>query len=126
MKISVVMDLPGVGENLHNHHSYGMNFVVNETFYSMFNESSTEQYVYNQTGPLASTGLAQVTGILASNFTDETDPDIQIFFSGYQAVCDGTNGFVRMSPTDGKMTISMSSVNLRPTSRGKTGVAFSL
>ncbi|XP_043515903.1 glucose dehydrogenase [FAD, quinone]-like [Frieseomelitta varia] len=116
MKIPVVMDLPGVGENLHNHQSYGLTFTVNETYYSMFNKSSAEEYVYNQTGPLSSTGLAQVTGILASNYTDETDPDIQIFFAGYQAICDGTNG---VAEENGKMTVQMTSVNVRPTSRGR-------
>lgn len=119
MKIPVVMDLPGVGENLHNHQSYGLTFTVNETYYSMFNQSSTEEYVYNQSGPLSGTGLAQVTGILASNFTDQTDPDIQIFFAGYQAICHATNGFADMSARDNRMTVMMTSVNVRPTSRGK-------
>ncbi|KAK9304106.1 hypothetical protein QLX08_004466 [Tetragonisca angustula] len=118
MKIPVNVDLPGVGENLHNHQSHGLIFTVNEPYYSMFNQSSAEEYIYNQTGPLASTGLAQVTGILASNFTNETDPDIQIFFAGYQGICDGTNGIGEMD-VQGKMAVQMTSVNVRPTSRGR-------
>lgn len=124
MKIPVVMDLPGVGENLHNHQSYGLSYTVDETYYMMFNESSTKQYVYNQTGALAGTGLAQVTGMLASNFTDETDPDTQIFFAGYQAMCKPKTNIADLTVKNDRMTITMTSVNVRPTSRGKLALSF--
>ncbi|KOX78881.1 Glucose dehydrogenase [acceptor], partial [Melipona quadrifasciata] len=119
MKIPVVMNLPGVGENLHNHQSYGLSFTVNEKYYSMLNQNSAEEYLYNQTGPLSSTGLAQVTGLLASNFTDETDPDTQIFFAGYQAICSPKNNIADLTVEDDKMTVMMTSVNVRPMSRGR-------
>lgn len=119
VKVPVVLDLPGVGENLHNHQSYGLDFTLNEQYYPLLNESSAAQYVYNQTGPLASTGLAQVTGMLASNFTTPDDPDIQIFFAGYQASCSPKLAIADLSTYDNRMTIRSSAVNLRPTSRGR-------
>lgn len=119
MKIPVVHDLPGVGENLHNHQSYGVDFTVNEQYYPLLNQSSAEQYVYNQTGPLASTGLAQVTGMATSSYTTPDDPDLQIFFAGYQAVCTPSQNIADLSTFDNLMTVRFSAVNLHPTSRGK-------
>lgn len=117
-KIPVVMDLPGVGENLHNHQSYGLTFTLDETYYPVFNESNIEQYIRDQTGPLSSTGLAQVSGILTSNFTTPDDPDIQVFFSGYQAMCEPING-IHLAAIENKMAVEFTAVNLQPTSRGE-------
>lgn len=117
-KIPVVMDLPGVGENLHNHQSYGLTFTLDETYYPVFNESNIEQYIRDQTGPLSSTGLAQVSGILTSNFTTPDDPDIQVFFSGYQAICEPKNG-IHLAAIENKMAVEFTAVNLQPTSRGE-------
>ncbi|CAL7951226.1 unnamed protein product [Xylocopa violacea] len=118
-KIQVVQHLPGVGENLHNHQSYGLDFTLNEQYYMMFNESSVNQYIYNRTGPLAATGLAQVTGMVASNLTTPDFPDIQIFCAGYQAVCQPKLNIADLSAGGPNMSVRFSSVNVQPTSRGR-------
>ncbi|KOC66688.1 Glucose dehydrogenase [acceptor], partial [Habropoda laboriosa] len=117
--VPVVHDLPGVGENLHNHQSFGIDYVLDEDYYSELNEKSANQYIYNQTGPLSCTGLAQVTGILASNLTTADDPDIQIFFAGYQAVCNPKENIADLGVHGSKQSVRFTSVNVRPTSRGR-------
>ncbi|XP_017883555.1 glucose dehydrogenase [FAD, quinone]-like [Ceratina calcarata] len=118
-KIPVVVDLPGVGENLHNHQSYGLDFTVDEDYYPLFNQTNAELYLKNQTGPFAATGLAQVTGMIASNLTTPDDPDIQIFFAGYQAVCAPKLDIPDLASGGPKMSVRFSSVNVQPTSRGR-------
>ena len=85
--IPVVKDLPGVGENLHNHVSFGLNFTLPEIVEPDLSQRNLDIYNANQTGPLSSTGLSQMTGILSSKYTTPDDPDIQVFFSGYRADC---------------------------------------
>lgn len=115
----MVHDLPGVGENLHNHVSYGLDFTLDKAPQSELNIDSADLYLYNQTGPLSSTGLAQVTGILASTYTTKDDPDIQIFFAGYQAVCTSKVGITDLVTHDNRETVRFTSVNLHSESRGK-------
>ncbi|CAK9809029.1 Glucose dehydrogenase [FAD, quinone] [Anthophora plagiata] len=117
--ISVVLDLPGVGENLHNHQSYGVDYTLDEDYHPELNEESVNEYLQNQTGPLSCTGLAQVTGILASNFTTIEDPDIQIFFAGYQAVCTPKLDIGDLESHGNKTSVRFTSVNVHPTSRGR-------
>ncbi|XP_032684543.1 glucose dehydrogenase [FAD, quinone]-like [Odontomachus brunneus] len=117
MKIQTVVELPGVGKNLHNHASYGMDFVLNQPAVEELNSINIYSYMYNQTGPLASTGLAQLTAILKSSYTTDDDPDIQIFFAGYQAICD-MEGKIPDLQTRSNQTIRMTSVNLQTRSRG--------
>lgn len=115
--VPVVLDLPGVGENLHNHQSFGLDFSLSEDFYPTFNQTNAELYLYNQTGPLSSTGLAQVTGVWHSNLTTPDDPDIQIFFAGYQAICEPRAKIADLS-AGSKQAVRMSALNLQPTSKG--------
>lgn len=117
--IRTVVDLPGVGENLHNHQSYGVDFVLNETKIDELNLDSADVYLYNQTGPMSGTGLAQLTGILASNHTTQDDPDIQIFFAGYQAICNTGDRIPDLETNGNKETVRFTSVNIQPRSRGK-------
>lgn len=124
MKIDVVADLPGVGENLHNHQSFGMDFSLDEEFYPMFNQTNVDQYLYNQTGPLSGTGLAQVTGVWYSNLTTPDDPDIQIFFAGYQAICTPRGKIADLSVKNNKHSVRISALNLQPTSKGKNSFSF--
>ncbi|CAK9822810.1 Glucose dehydrogenase [FAD, quinone] [Anthophora retusa] len=119
MNIPVVLDLPGVGENLHNHQSYGVDFTLDEDYHPELNRESANEYVKCQKGPLSSTGLAQVTGILASNFTTNEDPDIQIFFAGYQAVCNPKLDIGDLGNHGNKTSVRFTSVNIQPTSRGR-------
>ncbi|XP_066592006.1 glucose dehydrogenase [FAD, quinone]-like [Prorops nasuta] len=116
--IRVVHDLPGVGENLHNHASFGLDFALNEKADNLLNIQTSDLYLYNQTGPLSGTGLAQVTGIVASNFTTKDDPDIQIFFAGYQATCPNTK-IADLQTYNDRSVIRMTSVNIQTRSRGR-------
>ncbi|XP_014467197.1 PREDICTED: glucose dehydrogenase [FAD, quinone]-like isoform X2 [Dinoponera quadriceps] len=119
MGIRTVVNLPGVGENLHNHASFGVDFTLNQTAEEELTLVNANLYILNQTGPLSSTGLAQLTAILTSTYTTEDDPDIQIFFAGYQATCD-TGGRIPDLQTHSKnKTIRFTSVNLQTTSRGR-------
>ncbi|TGZ54850.1 Uncharacterized protein DBV15_01942 [Temnothorax longispinosus] len=121
--IRPVVDLPGVGENLHNHQSFGVDFTLSETNTNELNINSADIYFYNQTGPLSSTGLAQLTGILASNYTTNDDPDIQIFFAGYQAICDTGDRIPDLKADGNKETVRFTSVNLQALSRGRITLA---
>lgn len=118
VNIKVVHNLPGVGENLHNHQSYGVDFITNEKYKDLLNEKNVNEYLKRQTGPLSGTGLAQVTGILASEFTTADDPDTQIFFAGYQAICKTKTKIADLTTYDDKMTVRFSAVNVQPDSRG--------
>ncbi|KAG5319132.1 DHGL dehydrogenase, partial [Acromyrmex heyeri] len=121
--IRTVVDLPGVGENLHNHASYGVDFSLNETHINELNLDNADTYLYNQTGPLSSTGLAQVTGILASNYTTADDPDIQFFFAGYQAICNTGGRIEDLKMYDNKQTVRFIAVNIQTLSRGRLMLA---
>lgn len=119
MKIQTVVELPGVGKNLHNHASYGMDFVLNQPPVKELNPNNIYSYLNDQTGPLASTGLAQLTAILSSSHTTDDDPDIQIFFAGYQAMCDMEGKIPDLQTRDDSQTVRLISVNLHTRSRGK-------
>lgn len=119
MGIRTIVDLPGVGENLHNHASYGVDFVLNQKAVGELTPDNVHLYFYNQTGPLSSTGLAQLTGILTSNYTTDEDPDIQVFFAGYQAICDTGDRIPDLQSRSENQTVRFTSVNLQTRSRGK-------
>ncbi|XP_028048014.2 glucose dehydrogenase [FAD, quinone] [Monomorium pharaonis] len=121
--IKTVLDLPGVGENLHNHASYGVDFTINKKDTNGLNSANGDLYLHNQTGPLSSTGLAQVTGILKSNYTTADDPDIQIFFAGYQAICNTDGRIADLKTYDNKQTVRFTSVNIQTRSRGRITLA---
>ncbi|XP_011309456.1 glucose dehydrogenase [FAD, quinone] isoform X2 [Fopius arisanus] len=122
--IPVVLDLPGVGKNLHNHVSYSIDFTLPEVKASGYTPDNIATYLYNQTGPMSSSGLAQVTAILASQYTTPDYPDIQIFFSGYQASC-RQQGDVDLLSIGDKRTVRFTAVNLHAQSRGAITLASS-
>lgn len=115
--IPVVHNLPGVGKNLHNHVSYGMDFAVPQARLRQYNDDDVERYLANQTGPLSSTGLAQMTGVIASKYTTPLDPDIQIFMSGFQEACT-FNGAIDAPGVGTDEPVRFIAVNLHPKSRG--------
>lgn len=123
LRIRTVVDLPGVGENLHNHQSYGIDFNIDHKIIDELDTDNANQYLYNQTGPMSSTGLAQLTAILTSTFTTADDPDIQIFFSGYQATCNTDDRIPDLTTYNNKETVRFTSVNLQPRSRGRITLA---
>ncbi|XP_029177665.1 glucose dehydrogenase [FAD, quinone]-like [Nylanderia fulva] len=121
--IRSVLDLPGVGENLHNHQSYGIDFSLKTDKIDELNMTTAYEYLNTQTGPMSSTGLAQLTGILWSNYTTAEDPDIQFFFSGYQAVCDTGTRIPELTQHGTKENVRITSVNIQPRSRGRLTLA---
>lgn len=60
---------------------------INDTYYESLSLESVNQFIYNRTGPLSSTGLTQVTAFLASSHAAEDTPDIQVFFDGFSSKC---------------------------------------
>lgn len=109
---------PGVGENLHNHASYTLSWTINQpNLYDLTWASATE-YIAFQKGPMSSTGLSQLTGMLPSIYTTADHPDIQIFFGGYQAAC-ATTGEVGATMNSNGRSISMSPTMTHPRSKGK-------
>ena len=116
--ISVVKDLPGVGENLQNHVSYTTSYTINEPNQYDLTWAAATEYIAFQKGPMSSTGLSQITGILPSSYTTPDHPDLQMFFGGYQAAC-ATTGEVGAVLDNGRRGISISPTVLHPRSRGE-------
>ncbi|KAF7993306.1 hypothetical protein HCN44_006366 [Aphidius gifuensis] len=84
--ITVWKNLP-VGKNLHNHVSVGIKMSINDSYYETITKKSVKEYIADRSGPLASTGLTQVTAFLESNYTTPGVPDIQVFFDGFSSTC---------------------------------------
>lgn len=120
--VSLIRDLPGVGENLQNHVSFTIPFTIDEPNIYDLNWAVATEYLTFQRGPMTSTGLSQITGILPSSFTTADHPDIQLFFGGYQAAC-ATTGQIGARLDDKKRSISISPTNLQPRSRGSLRLA---
>lgn len=88
--IPLIHELPGVGKNLHNHVAYFLTYVLkNTTDINDLNWANALQYLLQHNGPLSSTGMSQVTGILNSKYADPSGshPDLQMFFAAYLANC---------------------------------------
>ncbi|GLG96912.1 Glucose dehydrogenase [FAD, quinone], partial [Gryllus bimaculatus] len=103
--VPVVLDLPGVGRNLHNHVSVGVGFWADDADRETLTLESLAQFLRTHDGPLSSTGLTQVTGFLRSKYAPTDVPDLQmltgvaprravppaqVFFDGYNAACSAT------------------------------------
>lgn len=107
----------GVGENLQNHVSYTLSFNIDQPNEFELSWAAAVEYIAFHKGPMASTGLSQLTGILPSMYTSSEHPDLQLFFGGYQAAC-SESGEVGALMDDGRRSISISPTNLHPRSRG--------
>ncbi|XP_012251307.2 glucose dehydrogenase [FAD, quinone]-like isoform X2 [Athalia rosae] len=84
--IPTIKDLP-VGKNLHNHVSIGIKMSINDTYYETLTLDAVNEFLATRTGPLASTGLTQVTAFLESNYSTAGVPDLQVFFDGFSSRC---------------------------------------
>lgn len=122
VNVTVVKDLQGVGENLHNHVSYTLSWTINQPNYYDLNWAVATEYIAFQKGPMASTGLSQLTGMLPSVYTTPDHPDIQMFFGGYQAAC-GTTGEIGAVQNQNGRRISISPTNTHPRSKGHLRLA---
>lgn len=76
--IPVLLDLPGVGQNLRNHVSVAVNFFTNDSYQAQLTNDTIEEFLNNRTGPLASTGLTQTTGFFLSSNAKDGVPDLQV------------------------------------------------
>ncbi|KAL6446941.1 hypothetical protein ACFW04_001378 [Cataglyphis niger] len=121
VNVTVVKDLPGVGENLHNHVSYTLSWTIDQPNLYDLNWAVAAEYVAFQKGPMASTGLSQLTAMLPSIYTTPDHPDIQMFFGGYQAAC--ATGDVGTVINDNGRSISMSPTMTQPRSKGNLRLA---
>ncbi|XP_014239854.1 glucose dehydrogenase [FAD, quinone]-like isoform X1 [Cimex lectularius] len=116
--IEVIQDLR-VGENLHNHVAVSLNFFIktNNT-QNPLNLNSLNEYLMNHTGPLASTGLTQITGFMHTKYSQYM-PDIQMFFEGFSPSCPSDNyHHTHFGYSDDKQVITMRPTNILPKSVG--------
>lgn len=66
--IPVIKDLPGVGQNLHNHVGVNLQFTLNkEPEVPELNWSTAIEYLLNRQGVLSSTGMSQVKLVYNKN-----------------------------------------------------------
>ncbi|XP_018322888.1 glucose dehydrogenase [FAD, quinone]-like [Agrilus planipennis] len=89
VNVTVVRDLPGVGQNFLNHASLLIQFNLKKVQnINLLTMEALNEYLEQRTGPMSSTGLGQVAARFSSSVnTDEDWPDIQIYFNGYGANC---------------------------------------
>lgn len=67
--IPVIKDLPGVGQNLHNHVGVELEFILTkEPEIPDLDWASATQYLLNRDGPLSSTGMSQVNEHVLNSF----------------------------------------------------------
>lgn len=113
--ITVIHDLPKVGQNLHNHVSINVKFLIKDNNKRMLTMNAIKEYVNNGTGPLSSTGLTQTTAFLKSKYATNGIPDLQVFFDGFSASCSSSG--IADECNDGSFTENCGDreINARPT-----------
>ncbi|KAJ9585975.1 hypothetical protein L9F63_020372 [Diploptera punctata] len=121
--IPVVLDLPGVGRNLHNHVAFFVNFFINDTDSQALNWATAMEYLLFRDGLMSGTGISEVTAIINSKYSNpaEDHPDLQYFFGGFLANCARTGQVgERVDPEkkDAKRSINIIPAVLHPQSRG--------
>ncbi|CAG5044162.1 unnamed protein product [Parnassius apollo] len=120
--IPIVQELRGVGQNLQNHVGVRLQFtLMKEPDAPVLDWTSAMEYMLKREGPLAGTGLSQLTGMMNSKFAPAggRQPDIQYFFSGYHASCgDGSTIDPANSDSVERRTVSITPIALQPRSRG--------
>ncbi|XP_014475859.1 PREDICTED: glucose dehydrogenase [FAD, quinone]-like [Dinoponera quadriceps] len=112
--IRVYQDLP-VGKNLHNHVSVAVPMSIRDIPYEAVTMDAVNEYLEKKTGPLASSGITQVTAFLESSYAINGMPDIQVFFDGFSSTCPHTG--LRNECPNGKTTDcpTRRSIGVRPT-----------
>lgn len=92
LRIPVLADLP-VGKSLKNHCGATLYFLltaVNNT--EALDWNVLTKFLLTNEGPMSSTGLTQLTGLLYSSYANKSSgqPDLQFFFNGLYAECSKT------------------------------------
>ncbi|KAJ8963250.1 hypothetical protein NQ318_018716 [Aromia moschata] len=126
--IRQVHDLPGVGRGLQNHVTFYMTYLMEKRKdITELDWPTALKYIVAREGPMTSTGMSQVTARINSPYADPsgTDPDLQIFFSGFLANCahSGEAG-AAADPrhADALKSLTISPVALHPKSKGYIGL----
>ncbi|XP_068992608.1 glucose dehydrogenase [FAD, quinone]-like [Neodiprion pinetum] len=104
--ITVVKDLPGVGENFHDHPTFPVSFTLNDLDEYDDSWAVAVEYLTFRTWPLSSTGLTQVVGVLPNNDTTDEWPNVQLNPAGYQSGC--APGEIDALKSSGKRSVSIS------------------
>lgn len=123
--VAQVHELPGVGNNLHNHVTFYMQYALKERkAVSDLDWAAALEYILNRRGPMSSTGMSQVTARINTKYANAsgTHPDLQIFFGGYLAKC-ARSGEVNAAEDPDKPEaprhVLISPVVLHPKSKGQ-------
>ncbi|XP_043485307.1 glucose dehydrogenase [FAD, quinone]-like [Leptopilina heterotoma] len=118
VNVPVVNDLPGVGENLHNHVSYGLSFTIDEPNNNTLNWATAMEYLTEGRGPMSGTGISEATGMINTKYANpnEDHPDIQLIFGGYLAACSETGAINENS--ESPRNINIYPTVLHPKSKG--------
>ncbi|CAG9104065.1 unnamed protein product [Plutella xylostella] len=120
--IPVVADLP-VGQNLRNHYGMTLYFTLEKQHNTqVLDWSAATEYLLKRDGPMTSTGITQMTGLLYSSLAERArkQPDLQFFFNGFSAECSQSgevNEPVGVNYRNGR-NISINAVSLLPKSVG--------
>lgn len=118
VNVRSVVDLPGVGRNLHNHVAYFTNFYINDTDTSPLNWATAMEYLLFRDGLMSGTGISDVTGKISTKYAAAPDvPDLQFYFGGFLASCAKT-GQVGELLTNGSRSVQIFPAVLHPKSRG--------
>ncbi|KAJ9596745.1 hypothetical protein L9F63_012231, partial [Diploptera punctata] len=91
MGIDTIVDLPGVGQNLQNHVSISIDYLMaTEENINTVTFDAVQEFIQNRTGNLTNTGLSSATMFVTSKYATDGVPDLQYFFGGYQGKCTRT------------------------------------
>ncbi|KAI5642554.1 GMC oxidoreductase domain-containing protein [Phthorimaea operculella] len=91
-RIPVVANLP-VGKNLKNHIGMTLYYLITkQENREVLDWSAFTKYMLDLDGPMSSTAITQLTGVMYSSLADRSkaQPDLQFFFNGFYAECSKT------------------------------------
>ncbi|XP_035448057.2 glucose dehydrogenase [FAD, quinone] [Spodoptera frugiperda] len=120
--IKVIEDLP-VGKNLKNHCGATLYFILKKVKNIQYLDwSALTDYLLQNDGPMSSTGITQLTGLLYSSYAkkERKQPDLQFFFNGFYAECSKTGaiGEPAVDCPNAGYNVSANAVYLLPRSVG--------
>lgn len=99
--VNVILDLPGVGENLQDHiGTSGVSFLLDNPFSDdalsfimpkLLDAQTIRDFVFNRNGPLYGMDACEVMSYISTKYQDPSVdwPDLQIFYAAYSDITDG-------------------------------------